>query len=77
MAIIRSNSYLSMPRELFENPKLSLASRGLMGFIKCYPDVWGFNSSTLCKDVNCDEEEVRKLLDELIEAGYLEESEPE
>lgn len=68
---LKSREHILMSKSVFENPKLSFAAMGLMGFLTCAPpDIF---SIYLLEQAFGETEDIPKLLDELIEAGFCKE----
>lgn len=67
----KSKGYESLPRDLLQNNKLSLASRGLLVNMASYPDTWILRKEELVHRFKESHSAVRKMWDELVENNYI------
>lgn len=69
------NNYLTVPRDIWENMKLSHLARQLYVFMLHVKEKGGefnFANSTLAETFNCKESRISQVISELIRAGYIE-----
>lgn len=75
MAIIRSarasSNFSSYSNEIIYDPRLSMRELGLLVRLLARPDNWETNSETLAREFNCGREQMRAVLTELREHGYV------
>lgn len=67
----RSHPYVMIHRRLFEDSRLSLEARGLMGYLLSKPDDWQVRVPDLQRTANVGRDQMRRILRELESAGYL------
>ena len=67
----RRNGFTTIYNSMAQDPRLSLATRGLFTMIASLPEDWSFTVSGLAAKANTSRYEVRKCLNELQEVGYL------
>ncbi len=53
------------------DPRLSMRALGMLVRLLCRPDDWHTNSETLAREFDCGRDQVRAVLRELAEAGYM------
>lgn len=66
----KQNPYTIISREMFHDPDLSLAAKGLLGYFLTLPDDWKINHSHLQKALKTGRYALDSALHELIEKGY-------
>jgi hypothetical protein len=66
----KDNPYRMVSRALFEDNRLSLEARGLMGYILVKPDDWQVKVTDLVKQGKSGKNRIYRILNELIEFGY-------
>lgn len=64
-------NFTQVPNEVLENPNLSLKAKGLYAYLFSKPDGWQFFISVLAKDLQESHPQVRKIVKELIDNGYI------
>ncbi len=67
----RSHPYVMIHRRLFEDSRLSLEARGLMGYLLTKPDDWQVRVPDLQRTASVGRDQMRRILRELETAGYL------
>lgn len=66
------NPYILFPRKIINDETLSFDALGLMVFIESQPDTYQITPQNLVKRFKREtEKNIKKYLDELIAAGYL------
>lgn len=63
--------YAAIPKQYLQNKELSLKAKGLLTIIYTLPEEWNYNMKGLQKISNLTEKTLRKLLDEIINQGYI------
>ena len=63
--------YAAIPKEYLFDKELSLKAKGLLTIIYSLTEDWKYNMKGLQKISNTTEKTLRKLIDELITAGYI------
>jgi hypothetical protein len=66
----RDNPYRMISRALFEDNRLSLEARGLMGYILVKPDDWQVKVTDLVKQGKAGKNRIYRILNELMQFGY-------
>lgn len=76
MTIIRSprehRDFTIISNSVCLDPRLSMRALGLLVRLLCRPDNWQTNSETLAREFECGREQIRGVLRELSQAGYME-----
>src|SRR5947209_4868072 len=67
----REHPYVMIHRRLFEDQRLSLEARGLMGYLLSKPDDWQVRVPDLQRTAGVGRDQLRRILRELEAAGYL------
>ena len=67
----RSRSF-SISRDAVRDTRLSMEARGLLSLLLSYDDGWVFRASHLQKMASTGRDRYRRMLNELMEHGYLE-----
>lgn len=75
MTIIRSprehRDFTIISNSVCLDPRLSMRALGLLVRLLCRPDNWQTNSETLSREFDCGREQMRGVLRELADAGYM------
>ena len=75
MTIIRSprehRDFTIISNHVCLDPRLSMRALGLLVRLLCRPDNWQTNSETLSREFDCGREQMRGVLRELADAGYM------
>ncbi len=75
MTIIRSprnqRDFTIISNSVCLDRRLSMRALGLLVRLLCRPDGWSTNSETLAREFDCGREQMRGVLRELSEAGYM------
>lgn len=66
----RNNPFVQLSRKMFEDEKISLKAKGLIGYCLSKPDDWVFYISNMANELKEGEKAIYSALDELIENGY-------
>ena len=69
--IAKNRAYVAVSRQALDDPRLSLAAKGLWAYLEAHPELDGFEAKALTRQGVGDVAEIRRCLDELIQAGYL------
>ena len=76
MTIIRSprehRDFTIISNSVCLDPRLSMRALGLLVRLLCRPDNWQTNSETLAREFECGREQIRGVLRELSQSGYME-----
>ena len=80
MALIRGHHdfddhFAQIPNAWLRDGRVSLEARGLLAQIMSHRPGWNLSINSIAHQNNVGRDKVRRILDELIEAGYLERSE--
>lgn len=75
MSIIRSarkeRDFSIVSNSVLQDSRLSMRALGLLVRLLSRPDNWETNSETLAREFNCGREQMRSVLGELRDAGYI------
>lgn len=75
MTIIRSprvqRDFTIISNSVCLDPRLSMRALGLLVRLLCRPDNWQTNSETLAREFDCGRDQIRGVLKELSDAGYM------
>lgn len=75
MTIIRSpraqRDFTIISNSVCLDARLSMRAIGLLVRLLCRPDNWQTNSETLAREFNCGRDQIRGVLKELSDAGYM------
>lgn len=75
MSIIRSarkeRDFAILSNALLQDSRLSMRGLGLLVRLLSRPDNWETNSEVLAREFNCGREQMRSVLNELSDAGYM------
>lgn len=72
LRIAKRETHVAVLKRALDDPRLSLAAKGLWAYLEAHPDLDGFEAEDLARREIGDVAEIRRCLDELIRAGYLE-----
>jgi hypothetical protein len=68
----RNARYTTVPNDVFEDVRLSMEARWLIGYLLSKPDNWTVCMSDIARKGDCGRDKVRKMVNELVEFGYAE-----
>lgn len=75
MSIIRAprpeSKFLQISNDILQDKSLSMRSLGMLVRLLSRPDNWKTNSETLAREFNCGRDQVRTVLKELVDSGYM------
>ncbi|WHA40932.1 helix-turn-helix domain-containing protein [Agrobacterium larrymoorei] len=69
---VRNSRYTTVPNHVFEDTRLSMDARWLLGYLLSKPDNWVIVIGDIIKKGNCGRDKARKMLSELVDCGYAE-----
>lgn len=69
---VRNARYTTVPNHVFEDTRLSMDARWLLGYLLSKPDNWTIVIGDIIKKGNCGRDKARKMLTELVDCGYAE-----
>lgn len=69
---VRNARYAAIPNHVFEDARLSMEARWLLGYLLSKPDNWTVVIGDIIKKGNCGRDKARKMIAELVEFGYAE-----
>lgn len=69
---VRNARYAAIPNHVFEDSRLSMEARWLLGYLLSKPDHWKIIVGDISHKGNCGRDKARKMLAELVEFGYAE-----
>lgn len=69
---VRNASYSVVPNHVFEDIRLSMEARWLLGYLLSKPDNWAVVIGDIVKKGGCGRDKARKMIAELVEYGYAE-----
>ncbi|KQY45290.1 hypothetical protein ASD46_09190 [Rhizobium sp. Root491] len=69
---VRNASYSVVPNHVFEDVRLSMEARWLLGYLLSKPDNWTVVIGDIIKKGGCGRDKARKMIAELVEFGYAE-----
>ena len=74
----RRKPFVTIYREVAQDGRLSLETRGLFVLMASLPEDWSYTVSGLAKQTKCGKDRLRRMLGELEKVGYLirEQAEP-
>ena len=67
----RKKAFATLYREVAQDGRLSLESRGLLVLMASLPEDWEYSVSGLAKKAGCGKDKLRRILGELEQVGYL------
>lgn len=68
----RNARYAAIPNHVFEDDRLSMEARWLLGYLLSKPDNWTVVVGDIIKKGNCGRDKARKMIAELVDVGYAE-----
>ncbi|OLP44632.1 helix-turn-helix domain-containing protein [Rhizobium oryziradicis] len=69
---VRNARYTTVPNHVFEDDRLSMEARWLLGYLLSKPDNWTVVVGDIVKRGKCGRDKARKMIAELVEIGYAE-----
>lgn len=69
---VRNARYAAIPNHVFEDERLSMEARWLLGYLLSKPDNWTVVIGDITRRGNCGRDKARKMIAELVELGYAE-----
>ncbi len=69
--VAKKGNFVVLDKEFLNDDQLSWKAKGLLAFMLSLPDDWSFSLSDLATRSKCGREATASIMDELIEAGYL------
>jgi hypothetical protein len=69
--IDHTGSFTILDNSLLTDARLSWEARGLLAYLLSKPDTWGVRSYDLERNGPAGKQKIRRLLKELVEAGYM------
>ncbi|KQW62873.1 MULTISPECIES: hypothetical protein [unclassified Ensifer] len=69
---VRNARYAAIPNHVFEDARLSMEARWLLGYLLSKPDNWTVVIGDIIKKGSCGRDKARKMIAELVEFGYAE-----
>ncbi len=69
--VAKKENYVVLDKAFLNDEQLSWKAKGLLAYMLSLPDDWSFSLADLAIRSKCGREATAKILDELIEAGYL------
>lgn len=67
----RKKAFATLYREVAQDERLSLESRGLLVLMASLPEDWEYSVAGLAKKAGCGKDKLRRILGELEKVGYL------
>ena len=67
----RKKAFATLYREVAQDGRLSLESRGLLVLMASLPENWEYSVAGLAKKAGCGKDKLRRILGELEKVGYL------
>ena len=67
----RKKAFTTLYREVAQDSRLSLESRGLLLLMASLPEDWEYSVAGLAKKAGCGRDKLRRILEELERVGYL------
>ena len=67
----RKKAFATLYREVAQDERLSLESRGLLVLMASLPEDWEYSVAGLAKKAGCGKDKLRRILGELEQVGYL------
>ena len=67
----RRKPFVTIYREVAQDGRLSLETRGLFVLMASLPEDWSYTVSGLAKQTKCGKDRLRRMLGELEKVGYL------
>lgn len=69
---VRNARYTTLPNHVFEDIRLSMEARWLLGYLLSKPDNWTVRMGDIAKKGACGRDKARRMINELVEQGYAE-----
>ncbi|WP_406871608.1 helix-turn-helix domain-containing protein [Aminobacter sp. P9b] len=69
---VRNARYTTLPNHVFEDVRLSMEARWLLGYLLSKPDNWTVRMGDIAKKGACGRDKARRMINELVEHGYAE-----
>lgn len=69
---VRNARYAAIPNHVFEDMRLSMEARWLLGYLLSKPDNWTVVQKDIANKGGCGRDKARKMIAELVDAGYAE-----
>ncbi len=69
---VRNARYTTLPNHVFEDQRLSMEARWLLGYLLSKPDNWTVRMGDIAKKGVCGRDKARRMVNELVEHGYAE-----
>lgn len=69
---VRNARYTTVPNHVFEDDRLSMEARWLLGYLLSKPDDWTVRLNDIRKKGGCGRDKARAMVAELVKAGYAE-----
>lgn len=69
---VRNARYTTVPNHVFEDDRLSMEARWLLGYLLSKPDDWTVRLGDIRKKGGCGRDKARAMVAELVKAGYAE-----
>ncbi|PDT85825.1 hypothetical protein CO676_02600 [Sinorhizobium sp. BJ1] len=66
----RTAHYATIPNHVFEDVRLSMGARWLLGYLLSKPDNWQVQIGDICRKGNCGRDKARSMIRELEQTGY-------
>ena len=68
---VRNARYTTVPNHVFEDQRLSMEARWLLGYLLSKPDNWTVRMGDIRKKGGCGRDKARSMVSELVDAGYM------
>lgn len=72
----RNAHYVTVPNHVFEDKRLSMEARWLLGYLLSKPDNWTVRISDICNKGGCGRDKAQRMINELVEQGYAVKEQP-
>lgn len=73
---VRNARYTTLPNHVFEDQRLSMEARWLLGYLLSKPDNWTVRMGDIAKKGVCGRDKARRMINELVDHGYAEKDQP-
>lgn len=73
---VRNARYSTIPNHVFEDVRLSMEARWLLGYLLSKPDNWTVIVGDIAKRGACGRDKARRMINELVSVGYAEKEQP-
>lgn len=73
---VRNARYSTIPNHVFEDTRLSMEARWLLGYLLSKPDNWTVIVGDIAKKGGCGRDKARGIIKELVSIGYAEKEHP-